>query len=387
MAISHLTLDDDAALVMSAQQGDSEAFAELFRRHYAPVRRVCARRLGNLCDADEVAQAAFVKAYEKIDRCGGERRFGAWVQVIASRMCIDHVRATSRTTPHEEPVKGDLALGPNAPEDLLLQRETASQLHEALSTLPARQRQVVIARHLEDRRPGEIAAALGLTIGAVDSLLLRARRRLAVSYEGIAHDRGLTHIQATAAGAMATGAAAAVTPGRWSDVVAAAKAMAHRASYELATTLGLAPGAGRASSVARQAIVALAIGSASVAPLALPSSATPVGMIPVPELPVAVPGPPQVSIAIPPVTIARAPAPVPVAAVAVPPVAAPDPSIARGSPPVAVPASPGVPGGAPAPRGPILAVPLVSDLEPIIEQLPVVGPPVGALTGNLLTRR
>lgn len=89
--ISGLGEFGDAGLVQLAQAGDGEAFAELFRRHYPAVVATCGRR--GLADAEEVAQAAFVRAFERIDRCQGEARFGAWVQVIAR-----HVRARTRET-------------------------------------------------------------------------------------------------------------------------------------------------------------------------------------------------------------------------------------------------------------------------------------------------
>jgi RNA polymerase sigma-70 factor (ECF subfamily) len=104
---------DDAFLVEAAQQGDADAFTELFRRHYPMVRRVCTRRLGSAAEADEIAQAAFVRAYERIDQCVGERRFGAWVQVIAYRLGADTRRSQARSLPTEEPIGGDAALGPN----------------------------------------------------------------------------------------------------------------------------------------------------------------------------------------------------------------------------------------------------------------------------------
>src|SRR5947209_3180078 len=75
VVVSARDLDSDGSLVVAAQDGDGDAFAELFRRHYTAVRRTCARRLGDLREADEIAQAAFVRAWERIDRCGGERRF------------------------------------------------------------------------------------------------------------------------------------------------------------------------------------------------------------------------------------------------------------------------------------------------------------------------
>src|SRR4051794_10325047 len=199
-------------LVLAAQAGDSEAFSELFRRHYPMVRRVCARKLRALHEADEIAQAAFVRAYERLDRCTGERRFGAWVQVIANNMCIDHMRDSARTTPSDEPVQGDAALGPNAPEDTLLRAEQAALIQKALATLPDRQRDVVLARDVDGRRPPEIAAALGLSLGAVDSLLMRARRRLAASVQAMSAESGAATFVTTAAVAAAGSTASQIGP-------------------------------------------------------------------------------------------------------------------------------------------------------------------------------
>ena len=187
---------DDSALVVAVQGGDIGAYEELFRRHHGAVVRVCARRLRDQVEADEVAQAAFVRALERIDQCGGERRFSAWIQVIAQRLCLDLLRARVRTVPDDDPVRDDrqalnvvidLDAG-TVTEEALVRRERSAKLHEALALLPDRQRQVVVARHLEGRRPPEIAASLGLTVGAVDSLLLRGRRRLAQSCEQVLAD-------------------------------------------------------------------------------------------------------------------------------------------------------------------------------------------------------
>lgn len=175
---------DDGTLVLAVQHGDADAYAELFRRHYADVRRACARRLVDVVEADEVAQATFVRAFERIGQCLGERRFGPWVHVIARSLCMDSFRAKARVEPREQPLAGDLAERPNEPEESTLRRERADHVREALATLPDRQRRAVIARDCEGRPPGEIADSLGLSVGAVDSLLLRARRRLAQSYRG-----------------------------------------------------------------------------------------------------------------------------------------------------------------------------------------------------------
>jgi len=177
---------DDSALVLAVQRGDVDAFAQLYRRHYPAVRRACERRLSNAHEADEVSQAAFVRALERIRQCAGERRFGPWVHVIARSLCMDAFRAHARVEPREKPLVGRHDHRPNEPEESLLSSERAALVQEALATLPDRQRRAVIARDWEGLRPGEIADRLGLSVGAVDSLLLRARRRLALSYRRVA---------------------------------------------------------------------------------------------------------------------------------------------------------------------------------------------------------
>ena len=188
MAVSVHEHGDDGALVRAVQAGDGDSFAELFRRHYPSVRKACARRLRDPVEAEELAQATFVRAFERIDQCRRDRHFGPWVQVIARSLCMDTFRARARVEPREQPLTGRGDHRPNEPEESLLTLERAAQVHQALDALPDRQRRAVIARDWEGLRPGEIAERLGLTVGAVDSLLLRARRRLALSYGRLATD-------------------------------------------------------------------------------------------------------------------------------------------------------------------------------------------------------
>ena len=181
---------DDASLVHAVQAGDHNAYTELYRRHVDDVRRLCTRRLGDSAGAEEAAQAAFVRAFERIDQCAGEARFGPWVQVIAHRLCIDLRRAEARTEPKSHPLGDERPVGRGGPEEELLRQELVDRLNCALAALPARQREVMIARHLEGKGPAEIASSLGLTLRAVDSLLLRARRRLASVVDELGEEPG-----------------------------------------------------------------------------------------------------------------------------------------------------------------------------------------------------
>lgn len=294
---------DDESLVRAVQAGDGEAFAELFRRHYPSVRRVCARRLAGSGEADEVAQAAFVRAYERIQQCAGQRHFGPWVQVIASRLCADGWRARARTVPVEDPMTAaEAAPGPDDCEEALLRDERAAEVQHALATLPSRQRQVLVARHLDEQRPVEIAAALGLSVGAVDSLLLRARRRMATAYRAASAEHGGV---STSVGAASVGAGSAVANAgpllRAAGVVAR---VAQAGGSWVAEVVGLAPSApAMAERVAALAaagtlLLAQVAGAPAPSPLpvAVPAPAADVGaVVPSTTPATALPAPPAVA--------------------------------------------------------------------------------------------
>jgi RNA polymerase sigma-70 factor (ECF subfamily) len=248
-------------LVFAAQDGDPDAFSELFKRHYPTVRRACARKLRDLREADEVAQAAFVRAYERLDRCTGDRRFGAWVQVIANNLCIDHMRASARTSPSDD-VDSDLEPAGNAPEDALLRAEQAAMIQRALAALPDRQRDVVVARDVDGRRPPEIAAALGLSLGAVDSLLLRARRRLAASVQALSAESGAASMATTAAVTAVGGSVPHL--GSLARLAQSVSETIATVSYHVAANMGMVPG--MPSLVSQAAAPAAAIGALALAP-------------------------------------------------------------------------------------------------------------------------
>ncbi len=258
---------DDASLVFAAQAGDDEAFAALFRRHHDTVRRVCARRLASAGDADDVAQAAFVRAYERIDQCTGDRRFGAWVQVIALRLCGDVWRAGARTTPVADPGP---ALPPGATDtcvDALLRKERAAAVRRALATLPDRQRQVIVARDVEGHRPRDVAAALAVSVGAVDSLLLRARRKLALACQVAGVEHGSTTTSVVTTSLVAGSAASQLRP------LARLAAAFHGAINAVGAGLtGVAAGGPVAPNVAQKAAGLIGAGALLLAPLAPPTS-------------------------------------------------------------------------------------------------------------------
>lgn len=358
---------DDASLVLATQAGDKEAFALLFRRHHPTVRRVCARRLAD-GDADDVAQAAFVRAYERIDQCVGDRRFGAWVQVIALRMCGDAWRSGARTTPMADPAPVAATDGPDTCSEALLRKERAAAVWCALATLPPRQREVILARYVDGHRPRDVAAALTLSVGAVDSLLLRARRRLAAVYQvaGVEHGGASTAVAATslAAGSAAIQLRPFLRPlARLGEALSGA---VDALGAGMAGAAGLGPVAPTVAQRAAGLVGAGALILAPLAPVAVPPAAdapVAVGWVAAPQAGLlGLPGHLDLDGALPALALPLVPLPAaPVPAASVPPIAGltlPD-----------LPALPGTPAGlagaaAPAlsPTPPIPAAPLAETL-------------------------
>jgi RNA polymerase sigma-70 factor (ECF subfamily) len=269
-------MESDSTLVLAVQAGDLEAYSELFRRHYPDVQRACARRMACPLEAEEIAQAAFVRALERIGQCRGDRQFGGWVQIIARHLCVDALRARSRVVPTETPMSEDHA-DANEPHDSLFDRERTMQVRRALESLPPRQRQAVTAR-AQGTGPSEIADDLGLSVGAVDSLILRGRRKLAVAFQRVAGEGGATATVTSARSAAALLAVLSIGSTRLLGGVAAAAEAGRELVAPVAT--------GVAGAVMSVAVALTGTGpSTTPEPANVPSARPPavVVSVPVPE--------------------------------------------------------------------------------------------------------
>lgn len=166
----------DDALVRRAQRGSREAGAALFARHWEAARRAALAITGRPAAADDIAQAAFVRAFAALDRFDSDRPFAPWLHRIVVNGALDHLRAERRLVPvadPPEPPPGD-GSGDAADADALA----------ALARLSPERRAVVVLRHLLDYRPPEIAEILGLPVGTVNSRLARALAELRRLLEG-----------------------------------------------------------------------------------------------------------------------------------------------------------------------------------------------------------
>ena len=170
---------DDRELVGAALGGDESAFAELVRRHQAGVRRCAARILLDHEEARDVAQLAFIRAWENLARYDAAWSFSTWLYRIASNLAIDTLRSReSRDRTHS----GHLRLVGDRVEPVALGKlgedEVSRIFDELAAALPPMQRAAFVLREVQGLATAEVATALECTEATVRNHVFQARQAL-----------------------------------------------------------------------------------------------------------------------------------------------------------------------------------------------------------------
>jgi RNA polymerase sigma factor (sigma-70 family) len=162
-----------------SERAAERSFEKLYQRHVHAVYRYSLAVLHHEADAEDVTQATFLSAYRAFQR--GERPYRAhnWLIKIAHNVCRQRFRDSSRR-PQEVEFDEGLAAATTSDDDV----PSAGEIRQALGFLALNQRAALVMRELEGRSYAEIAQLLDLSVGAVETLLFRARRALREQLEG-----------------------------------------------------------------------------------------------------------------------------------------------------------------------------------------------------------
>jgi RNA polymerase sigma factor (sigma-70 family) len=167
-----VTDDEEAQLIAQARSGDMRAFARLVDAHQNAVRGFLRRLMRSRGDAEDIAQDAFVRAFEAIARFDGRSRFRTFVCGIAYRVWRDQNRAWFRARSRDTAYVDAMETSETVDQDLKI------ALRQAMETLPEAQRAAVALCLGAEFSHEEAAAALGLPLGTVKSHVARGRTRL-----------------------------------------------------------------------------------------------------------------------------------------------------------------------------------------------------------------
>jgi len=194
--LANANASEDWDLVQRCLQGDSMAFADLVRRYERLVFRIAGGFLRDRGEVEDVAQEAFLKAYEALSGFRAGAPFGPWIAQIATRTCYDRLRARQR---RGEVAWDDLSLSEQSEarsfaagrpaDDTTAARDLAER---ALATLPPKDRQALMLADAMGHTAAEVGQMMGCTALAVRLRLHRARRAMRQAAERLLDGIGKT---------------------------------------------------------------------------------------------------------------------------------------------------------------------------------------------------
>lgn len=183
---SQVVKEDEPDLVAAAQAGDLNAFDTLVGRYERKIFRLAQNITQNREDAEDVMQEAFLKAFEHLHEFQGNSRFYTWLVRIAVNQALmklrkrrpNQVSLDEQMDTGEELIPRDVEDWGPSPVERFEQSELSDILRKAIGELDPSFRIVFQLRDIEDLSTEETAEALGLSVPAVKSRLLRARLKL-----------------------------------------------------------------------------------------------------------------------------------------------------------------------------------------------------------------
>ncbi|MDG4648612.1 RNA polymerase sigma factor [Roseibacterium sp. SDUM158017] len=173
---------DDGALMVLFAQGDRAAAQILTGRLLPRALRHASRVLGDRAEAEDVAQEAMLRLWRAAAdwRRDGPARPATWLHRVVANLAVDRLRRSRRAVGLDADMPDET---PGA-DASLVQADRMAALDAALATLPERQRQAVVLRHIEGMSNPEIAEVLEIGVEAVESLTARGKRALKAALDG-----------------------------------------------------------------------------------------------------------------------------------------------------------------------------------------------------------
>ncbi len=164
---------DEAAWIRQAQASDHRAFEALYRLHVDKIYGLCLRMTGNVSEAEDCTQDAFIQAWNKLARFRGDSAFATWLHRIAVNTVLGRMRKSKREQDRIHAVS-DFSPTPLATNDPGEFRD----LSEAVDRLPAGARHVFVLHAVYGYSHEETASMLGIAAGTSKAQVHRARRLL-----------------------------------------------------------------------------------------------------------------------------------------------------------------------------------------------------------------
>jgi RNA polymerase sigma-70 factor (ECF subfamily) len=178
VSLSELGMTDEADWISRAQRADAKAFESLYRLHVDRVYGLCLRMTGNVAEAEDCTQEAFIQAWNKMDKFRGDSAFGTWIHRIAVNAVLGRMRKSKRERDRIQ-LASEEVLSPASINDDGELRD----LSDAVNRLPEGARHVFVLYGVYGYSHEEAGNMLGIAAGTSKAQLHWARRLLAQQLE------------------------------------------------------------------------------------------------------------------------------------------------------------------------------------------------------------
>jgi RNA polymerase sigma-70 factor (ECF subfamily) len=168
--------DADLELVTRSQTGDPAAFEELVRQHQRMIHALTFRMTGSLADAEDLAQEAFLRAYEQIGTFRRTAKFSTWLYRIAVNTCLNWKQSEVRRFQLHTRAAEEMSALHDGHEDS--PESSTNEVQAALLKLPAKQRAAIVLTIYDGRNHAEAAQILGCSETTVSWRIFAAKRKL-----------------------------------------------------------------------------------------------------------------------------------------------------------------------------------------------------------------
>ena len=174
--------DTEATLVARAREGDELAFATLFHRHKKRAYSLCLRMTGNMAEAEDLTQDAFIQVFRKLGTFRGDSAFSTWLYRVVVNTVLMRMRSRSlRQVSLDEPIQMESSMVPrdvSCDDRSLRGAVDRMALVRAIQKLPPGCRTVFVLHEIEGYEHHEIAHKLRCSVGNSKSQLHKARLKI-----------------------------------------------------------------------------------------------------------------------------------------------------------------------------------------------------------------
>jgi RNA polymerase sigma-70 factor, ECF subfamily len=178
--------DDESKLIEHSLSGDPEAYAALVNQHQRMIRAVTFRMTGSLDDSEELAQDAFLRAYQQLESFNGDSRFSTWLCKIAINLSLDWRRRESRRDDIHS--KWATEVISQDGQSARFPDELSRRVQSALNRLPPKQRAAIVLTVYESQSHAEAARTLGCAETTISWRVFAARQKLKRLLKDLPHE-------------------------------------------------------------------------------------------------------------------------------------------------------------------------------------------------------